>query len=47
LSVNKPFTEKLRECWEDWIKEGVRLIAKGDIMKRVGCVVVPRWVSNS
>ena len=48
LSVNKPFKENLRKCWEVWMSdpENAQYTNNGR-KKRASCTIVAEWVKSS
>lgn len=47
VCLNKPFKDKLRQKWTDWMIEGEKTYTKGGIMRAAALETVSHWVVES
>ena len=44
VSINKPFKDRLRRCWFDWIMSGEKTNTKSRRMRKVDFLMICGWI---
>ena len=44
MSINKPFKDRLRRCWSDWIMSGENAYTKSGRMRKVDLPMICGWI---
>ena len=44
VSINKPFKDRLRHCWSDWMMSGEKTYTKSGRMRKVDLPLICSWI---